>query len=243
MTRPAAADVADAHVLPITKRGRLPEAGLRRYRSIGGWRIQSRWTVNVRGAFRVPDDGPVIFASNHIGWLDGPLLIALSPRPAHALVKAEAFTGLNRWLLKFAGQIKTRRKATSVGAMRTAVRALRANQCVMIWPEGTRGAGELERVHPGVGYLASVSGAPVIPVAVFGTRQPGDTRDARPPKGATIEIMYGDPIRVARCDWPRTQDAVSRATTQIAGQLRDHLEQAQLNSHIGLPGPLGNNDV
>lgn len=239
---PEPADAAGSALLPMTSQGGLREAGLKFYRRFGGSRMRSRWTINERGAFRVPESGPVIFAGNHIAWLDGPLLIALSPRPAHALVKAEAFAGFNGVALRIAAQIKTRRGVTHVGSLRTAIKALRAGQCVMIWPEGTRGDGELRSVQPGVGYLALVTGAPVVPVAVFGTRRRNEPTDVKPAKGATIEIMYGDSMRLAGLDWPRGASAVSAATSRIGEHMRAHLAQAKLNSHIGLPGPLGHGD-
>lgn len=229
---------AGAALLPLTTRGGLSESGLRLYRSFSGARMRSRWTIDERGAFRVPSEGPVIFASNHIGWVDGPLLIALSPRPSHALVKAEAFTGLDGLFLRLGGQIKIDRDHTDVGALRRAVKVLRAGQAVTVWPEGSRGDGELAVVRPGVGYLALVSGAPVVPVAIFGTRRHGEAVDVRPEKGQTIEIMYGDPIVVPRQDWPRQQGDVREATQQIARHLRNHLEYAKSQSHIGLPGPV-----
>ena len=47
----------------------------------------------MHGTERVPRTGPVIFASNHTGVIDGPLLAIFSPRPAHALTKVEMFKG------------------------------------------------------------------------------------------------------------------------------------------------------
>lgn len=45
-----------------------------------------RYGVGVVGADVVPTSGPVILASNHVGYVDGPLLFAVAPRPMHALV-------------------------------------------------------------------------------------------------------------------------------------------------------------
>src|SRR5699024_11222070 len=138
------------------------EAGLGFYRSVSGARMRSRWTIDERGVFRVPDQGPVIFASNHIGWMDGPLLIALSPRPSHALVKAEAFTGFDGLFLRVGGQIRIDRNHTDVGALRRAVKVLRAGQAVTVWTEGTSGGGEIVVIQQGVGYGAVDRGAHVV---------------------------------------------------------------------------------
>ena len=98
----------------------LPEGGMRLMRTLVGGHFARRWDIHERGQGNVPETGPVIFASNHIGWLDGPLLFARLPRPAHALVKEEEFTGRHGRLLKFVGQIKVSRGRNDTGALRRA---------------------------------------------------------------------------------------------------------------------------
>ena len=53
--------------------------------------VRRRCAVRLHGAELVPAHGPVIFASNHIGVADGPLLGLFAPRPVHALTKSEMF--------------------------------------------------------------------------------------------------------------------------------------------------------
>jgi 1-acyl-sn-glycerol-3-phosphate acyltransferase len=186
----------------------------------------------------VPDEGPVIFASNHIGWLDGPLLILCTPRPAHALVKAEAFVGRTGRLLRFAGQIPLDRSRHDVGALRTAADALAAGQSVVVYPEGVRGAGDVAHTKDGVAWLALVSGAPVVPVAIFGTRAAGADAESRPERGATVDVVYGEPLRIEPVPWPRTRAHVSAVGRRITEHLRHHVEWAAATGHLELPGPL-----
>ncbi len=56
--------------------------------------LRRRYRVEVHGAGRVPRSGPVLLSVNHIGYLDGPLLVALAPRVSHALVNAVLGTRL-----------------------------------------------------------------------------------------------------------------------------------------------------
>lgn len=216
----------------------LGETGLRLLRPLVRGLYLRRWDVHQSGEEHVPGDGPVILASNHIGWLDGPLMIAGSPRPAHALVKSEMFRGATGRLLRLAGQISVRRHEIDAGAVRRAVRALRAGQVVAMYPEGERGAGELEHIEPGVAYLALVTGAPVVPVAVFGTRPPGEPVDARPVKGSRIDISYGPPVTIGAIPWPRDTSSVATATETIRTALVDHLARAKSVLKQDLPGPL-----
>ncbi|MBC7632096.1 1-acyl-sn-glycerol-3-phosphate acyltransferase [Aeromicrobium sp.] len=200
--------------------------------------VSRRFDVHERGQGKVPETGPVILASNHIGWLDGPLLVLQSPRPTHALVKEEQYVGRMAWFLTFVGQIKVARDRTDAGALRQAVGALRAGQVVTIYPEGTRGGGEFARFKGGVTWLALVTGAPVVPVAMFGTRQPGEPSEAKPAKGTRLDIVYGDPIQFPMQVWPRDRGMLEDAGEQILGHLRAHVSWSKDALKRDLPGPL-----
>jgi len=200
--------------------------------------VRSRWDLHEHGADRVPRTGPVIFAPNHAGWLDGPLLVVTSPRPVHTLTKQEEFEGPMGVLLRIAGQIRLDRFNVDPAAVKACLKVLEGGGAVGVFPEGTRGAGELETVRRGAAYLALVSGAPVVPVTFFGTREPGGRSSSVPAKGARFDVVYGDPVYLDKQPWPRTRDDVLRATNLLAGRLREHLAQAKELTGRSLPGPL-----
>ena len=218
------------HELPEKMLGRL-----RRYAAV--W-LDRNWSIRTHGEANVPSDGPVILAANHIGWLDGPVLFLKAPRPAHALVKRELFVGRTGRFLNAAAQIPVNRVGTDVGALRAAAESLLAGQVVIIYPEGRRGAGELRTIKSGVAWLALVSGAPVVPVAIFGTRPPGGAKDARPEKGDAIDVVYGEPISFSQTPWPRTTKELAATTEEIARHMREHLAAAKALTGRELPGPL-----
>lgn len=216
----------------------LPERGLRFLRGRTNGYFHRRWEIHERGRARVPASGPVILASNHIGWLDGPLLVSTAPRPPHTMVKEEEFAGKTGRLLRFVGQIKVSRGRTDAGALRQAVRALEAGQCVLIFPEGNRGDGKVQQFQGGTTYLALVTGAPVVPVAIFGTRQPGESSQARPARGSRLDIVYGEPIQFPMQGWPRDRGMLEDAGGKIHAHLRAHVSAAQDALKRELPGPL-----
>lgn len=223
----------------------MPERALRfARRRVNGY-FHRRWEIHERGRENVPETGPVILASNHIGWLDGPLLVATAPRPLHAMAKEEEFVGKTGRLLHAVGQIKVSRDRTDAGAVRQAVSALNAGQAVLLYPEGTRGDGEMARFKGGVTYLALVSGAPVVPVALFGTREAGESSSARPPRGRRLDIVYGEPIQFPMQGWPRDRGMMEDAGERIRDHLRAHVSRAKSALNRDLPGPLptGSNDV
>ncbi len=124
---------------------------------------------------RVPRQGPLIIAANHVNFLDVPVLFTqLTPRPLWTLAKAETWDNpAIGWLFDVMGggsnAIPLRRGEADVDALRRALRALEQGGIMCMAPEGTRsGHGRLQRGRPGVVMLALHSGAPILPLAFFG---------------------------------------------------------------------------
>lgn len=208
-------------------------------RWFGRWGIQRRYRVRQYGAENVPATGPVIMASNHVGVMDGPLLAIYAPRPVHALTKSEMFEHgfLGRFLL-LVGQIPLHRTFSDPAAVKIALHVLRKGRVMGIYPEGARGGGELDRWHNGAAYLALTSGAPVVPVIMFGTRDPGRDVSSLPRKGTLIEIVYGEPFRVDPIPWPRRREQVDQVSKLLREHMQVHLDRAKALTGRTLPGPL-----
>jgi len=200
--------------------------------------VRSRWPVVVHHADRVPEAGGVILASNHIGIIDGPLLAVFSPRPVHALTKQEMFDGRLGRFLRASGQIPLDRFHADPGAIRSCLRVIRDGGVAGIFPEGTRGDGELHRFHHGAAYLALVTGAPVVPVTMLGTRPPGGGANALPARGDTVDLVFGRPWRTTQQAWPRTREHVAATSVLLRGHLLSELATALADTRRSLPGPL-----
>jgi 1-acyl-sn-glycerol-3-phosphate acyltransferase len=238
-------NAAAHHELPRSDRAK----GSPRYllysplRPLARWLIRRRYDVRVHGTAHVPTRGPVIYASNHVGVVDGPLLAIFAPRPAHALTKEEMFKGLLGWLLIRSGQIPLDRFHSDPGAVKTCLRVLRNGGAIGIYPEGSRGPGDLERFHRGAGYLALVSGAPVIPVTMLGSREPGTHHNALPRRGARIDLVFGEAYRIEALPWPRTREQVEKSSLLLREHMLVQLDRARASTGRELPGPLPVTDV
>jgi 1-acyl-sn-glycerol-3-phosphate acyltransferase len=200
--------------------------------------IRRRFGVRQHHHDRVPTDGPVIFACNHVGVADGPLLAIFAPRPVHALTKEEMFESKLGPLLLAAGQINVDRFNTDPAAVKSCLRALRDGLAVGIFPEGSRGAGDLRRFHRGAGYLGLVTGAPIVPVTMLGTREPGGGSNSIPSRGATVDIVYGEPYTFDPVPWPRTKEQVEHSSLLLREHMLVQLDQARALTGRELPGPL-----
>ena len=205
---------------------------------LGRWYVRRRYDVRVHHADRFPRSGPVVVAANHIGYADGPLLAMFTPRPVHALTKVEMFDGRMGLFLRAAGQIPIDRFDADPRAVRTALRVLREGRVVGVFPEGRRGAGDLDRFHRGAAYLAMVVGAPVVPLIFLGTREPGGHTDSLPPRGARIDMWFGRPVPMVAEPWPRTRYRVTTLSLLLHDRMREDLRDALAETGGSLPGPL-----
>jgi 1-acyl-sn-glycerol-3-phosphate acyltransferase len=200
--------------------------------------IRRRVGVRIVDGDKLPPAGPVIIACNHVGIADGPLLAIFAPRPVHALTKQEMFKGFMNQFLLSSGQIPLDRFHPDPLAVKRCLRVLRSGNVIGIFPEGARGAGEFERFHTGAAYLAMVTGAPIVPVVQFGTREPGAGSHALPAKGMTVDMVFGDPISFPPMPWPRRKRDVAARSLELREHLLKHLEQAKALTGRTLPGPL-----
>ncbi|WOP18032.1 lysophospholipid acyltransferase family protein [Raineyella sp. LH-20] len=225
--------------LPAADRLAAPRGGaLRRLVVPARAVVRALWDVRVHGADLVPAEGPVILASNHIATLDGPLAVLMSPRRrTYALAKRELFRGAVGGVLERSGQIPIDR---DVPVDRTAVdrciRVLRDGAALAIFPEGMRDTGEFAWIRSGVAYLAMVTGAPVVPVAMLGTRRVGGSPHGTPPLRSRMDVVFGAPLPVAQVGWPRRQAAVRSTAEELRVVLAAHVRQAAARTGMPLPG-------
>jgi 1-acyl-sn-glycerol-3-phosphate acyltransferase len=200
--------------------------------------LRRRFKISVHGRDQVPRKGPVIYIGNHVGILDGPLMVIFAPQAVHALTKVEMFTGRMGRLLRGAGQVPLDRFNPDPAAVKTCLRVLRDGHSVGVFPEGRRGAGDLERFHRGAAYFALVTGAPVVPVVFLGTREAGGHLDSVPARGTPVDIFFGPRVSFDPVAWPRSREQVEKVSILLRGELLALLEQSLEASGRELPGPL-----
>ncbi|MEU8352127.1 lysophospholipid acyltransferase family protein [Streptomyces sp. NPDC048845] len=189
------------------------------------------WKPRVLGAWRMPATGPVVLAVNHSHMIDGPMLMGTAPRPVHFLIKKEAFVGPLDPFLRRIGQLKVDRTVADRAAITGALGVLERGGVLGIFPEGTRGKGDFASLRAGLAYFAVRSQAPIVPVAVLGSKdRPGRLIPALPPLRSRVDVVFGDPFPAAEdADGPakRTRAALDAATLRIQERLSGHLAEAR----------------
>nr|WP_179519651.1 lysophospholipid acyltransferase family protein [Nocardioides perillae] len=175
---------------------------------------------------KLPAGGGCVLVLNHISHVD-PLLTAHFVYDHGRLPRYLAKSGLFRnpvlgGFLRSLGQIPVARlSADAVGAYDAAVAAVRAGECVVVYPEGT-----ITRdpdLWPmtgktGAARIALATGCPVVPVGQWGAQEilpPYSTRPRLLPR-RTVTFKVGDPVDLGSLpDGPPTAEALRRATDLI----------------------------
>jgi putative phosphoserine phosphatase/1-acylglycerol-3-phosphate O-acyltransferase len=164
---------------------------------------------DIAGTGHIPRSGPAIVVANHRSYFDAVALgltVMRAGRLPRALAKKEIFDApVLGQLARLLGQIVVDREAGGGNALANAIHALRGGEVVVLLPQGTIPRGEaffapkLEG-KTGAARLAAATGAPVIPVGIWGSekvwprsaRLPNVTNVLSPP---TVRIRVGPPVR------------------------------------------------
>jgi 1-acyl-sn-glycerol-3-phosphate acyltransferase len=175
----------------------------------------------VEGLENLPEDGPVILASNHLSFSDSIFLPLVVPRRVTFMAKSDYFTGtgvkgrLIAGFFRAIGQVPVDRSggAASQAAIDTAMGILGEGGLLGIYPEGTRSPdGHLYRGKTGVARMALEAGARVVPVAMI------DTEKIQPPgkilpKIMRVGIRFGPPLDFSRYEGMEGDRFVLRSIT------------------------------
>jgi len=181
-----------------------------------------------RGREQVPRRGACIIAPNHASFLD-PLVVGIAvPRQIHYMARHDLWDNRRiAWFLNASNSFPVRREGVAGEAFKRAIRLLEQGEAVLVFPEGGRSLdGRIGGAQAGVGMLARMTGAPVIPVAVIGADR------ALPPHArmirlARVRVVFGAPIvppsdapprEQRRAAYQRLADEVIEAIREIHGR-------------------------
>jgi 1-acyl-sn-glycerol-3-phosphate acyltransferase len=175
--------------------------------------------VKVEGLEKIAPDGSYVFASNHLSYMDTPVVLANIPVQFRFLAKIGLFKiPLLGTHLATAGHIPVPRDdaRAAVKTMSTAAQVIRERGVsLLMFPEGGRShTGELAPFKEGAAYIAIRAGVPIIPIAIKGTREvlPFGSGQVR---SGLVTMRIGDPIP--------TDQVQLRDRGRITVELRDRI--------------------
>ncbi|GAA3644815.1 lysophospholipid acyltransferase family protein [Microbacterium marinilacus] len=181
---------------------------------------RSIYRPRVEGRENVPETGGVIFASNHLSFIDSIAIpVAVAPRPVHFLAKSSYFEKpVSRALFSAVGAIPVRRGAgqAALDALDQQRQILETGAAVALYPEGTRSLdGRLYKGRTGVAFLALQSGAPVVPVGLIGTDKVMPVGARFPSLRERVTIRFGEPLDLSQHGPASSGKARRTATDEI----------------------------
>jgi 1-acyl-sn-glycerol-3-phosphate acyltransferase len=185
------------------------------------------WRGRSIASYNVPADGPVILAPNHFSFLDHFFLAAFLRRKVRFMAKSQLFRRPAQWIYFHGGVFPVRRGHRDQEAFITAETILAQGGCVAMYCEGGRSrSGKLgEKAKPGIGRLALESGAPVVPVAIYGSQRARNWKRLQIPK---VTVQYGEPISFDRVEQPTREqqqacaDAIFETIKAVYAGLERH---------------------
>jgi 1-acyl-sn-glycerol-3-phosphate acyltransferase len=202
--------------------------------------VRALFRVRVTGIHHVPLEGPAILAFVHISVLDGPCLAAevawRRRRMVRFLVAAEVFgIPVIGSILRWYRQIPVRRGAKDAAALEEVIATIRRGAVGAIAPEGAvnREPGELQRIRSGIARVALPTGAPVIPVGIWGThrRWSKSGRHWGSPLRPRLGVAFGEPIE------PKGDVTAQDDIDAFRERVREALERQLADARMLAGGP------
>src|SRR5215471_16417423 len=180
----------------------------------------ARTKVDVHGLERIDRNGSYVFVSNHLSYMDTPVVFSFIPLQFRFLAKQGLFQiPFLGWHLSTAGHIPVPREDPR-SSLRTLSRAAELIQTrgisLLIFPEGGRTMdGELHEFKDGAAYLAIKAQAPLVPLALIGTREvlPMGSSTIHP---GHVRLIVGEPVPTAGLTLHDRRRLTDQAREQVA---------------------------
>jgi len=181
------------------------------------------WRVRAIGVKNVPKTGPLVLAPNHFSQMDHFFVGLYLRRQVRFMAKSQMFgPPILTYVYKHGGVFPVRRGSHDEEAFKTAFTILDQGEMLLIYAEGGRSrSGELGEPKPGLGRIALESGAPVVPVSIYGSAAVRRWKRFRFPK---ITVEFGAPISFPIEESP-SRERQLEAATEVFGRVREMYER------------------
>ena len=170
--------------------------------------------LDMQGLERTPKTGALIVAINHTNFMD-PAMGSVFLRPdVLPMAKVELFKLPFSLIFNGYGAFPVRRGEGDLAALKHALKILKYGHVMLISPEGTRTkSGTLEAAHAGAALIAVKSGAPILPVAMWGGKKFwGNLFRLR---RTAVGVRVGEPLMIAPLSGKPTREILDAITNEI----------------------------
>jgi len=176
--------------------------------------------VKIVGAEKLRVHETAVYASNHLSYMDTPVLFAHLPFQFRILAKQSLWkTPFIGWYLNHSGQVPVDMKSprSLIASLNRGVTTLKQGLPLILFPEGGRAAtGQLQTMMSGCAYMAIKAQVPLIPLTLIGTYEllPIHVYALHP---RPLLVVVGDPISTTGLN-PRDADALTQRLYESISQ-------------------------
>jgi 1-acyl-sn-glycerol-3-phosphate acyltransferase len=180
----------------------------------------------------VPGSGAAILAPNHFSFMDHFLMGCYVRRKVRFMAKSQLFKPPMQFIYTHGGVFPVRRGARDEEAFITAETILAKGGCITMYCEGGRSrTGKIaEHAKVGIGRLALETGAPVVPIAIYGSQKVRNWKRLQFPQ---VTVQYGEPIRWERVEHP-TREQQQAVADEILTEIRKLYEGLERHGRRGV---------
>ncbi len=185
--------------------------------------------LEIDGLEKIDPNGSYVFVSNHVSYMDTPVVLGHIPLQFRFLAKKSLFSiPFLGYHLKRAGHIPVPRDnpRAAIKAMSDAARIIRERRVsILLFPEGGRSLTGLKPFKEGAAYIAIKAGVPVVPLALTGTLEvlPMGSLTVRPGR---VTMRVGDPVPTAKLTL-RDRETLSEQLYQRVSELLEEPSYTQ----------------
>lgn len=178
---------------------------------------------------RVPATGPVILASNHASYIDPPYVGSALSRETHYLARENLFRNpLMAAYLRKLNVVPVDRDGGGGPGLKAILERLKAGNCILLFPEGTRTPdGTIRPAKAGIGLVIIKSECAVVPVRLFGTFE-AYGRHRKFPLPLPTSAKYGFPMEfkeqraeAATCSKARLKEIYQEVSDRVMAEIRN----------------------
>ena len=144
---------------------------------------------------RMVESGPLILAVNHTSFFDPPLAGICSRRGVYYLARKTIL----KWpffgpLFPAMNVIPVERDGNDMSALREVIKKIKEGNGVVLFPEGTRSKdGNIQPARAGIGFVIAKTGAPVLPMRIFGAYD-AFPKNSKRLHFTQITVVIGEPL-------------------------------------------------
>ena len=191
------------------------------------------------GRDKIPVDGPLIIAANHLSHIDPAFIMTATKRPVSYMSKKEHFDGaIRRLVFKQVGVIPVDREEGGKDALNGAIEILEKGGAIGIFPEGTRSRdGKMGKGKTGVARLAALTGAAVVPVAIRQTDGVWPVSKRAPRPWRKFYYKFGDPIyfdykEKNHENFRKFTDSVMSRIVELSNECEEYWEDKKITTRL-----------